>query len=101
MTCHCRSTLPAVGTNERMESLSVPFKGRQTKRIPAISGVVKITEPSFRYQIRDRRDPVTARVISELRSSAEIEREPGMASHLRNSTVRYTTRMKSGGNCVS
>src|ERR1051326_1307201 len=47
MTCHCRSTFltppgPAEGTNVRMESLSVTFKGRQTKRIPAISATVKV-----------------------------------------------------------
>ena len=69
MTCHCRSTLPAVATNVRMKSLSTfplwphgsrnrrvrcltrppnrraqavgLFKGRQTKRIPAIPRIVK------------------------------------------------------------
>src|SRR3954464_6994998 len=60
MTCHCRCTLPAVGTNEpfqipfgglrrgsggrteAMWRLSASFEGRQTKRIPTISVVVKV-----------------------------------------------------------
>src|SRR3954453_12590827 len=73
MTCHCRCTLPAVGTNEPIQipfgglrrgsgrrteamwRLSASFEGRQTKRIPAIRGVVKAEGaplvPSQRVQI--------------------------------------------------
>src|SRR5262249_33641665 len=105
MTCHCRSTFapvgPAVGTNERMESLSVPFQGRQTKRIPEISGVVKITDLSFRRENCQRRDPILTRRISQLLSSAEIERGAAVAPHLPTASCRYTTQMTSGVNCVS
>src|SRR5205809_2112904 len=105
MTCHCLSTLPAVGTNERMESLSVPFKGRQTKRIAAISEIVKITEPYLVRQLCDRHAVAVALQISQLRGSADFEGGWAVALHLRTLLLAFVLpinhAMDSGVICVS
>src|SRR5436190_1971786 len=54
MTCHCLSTLPAVGTNEPIGTLSASLYGRQTKRILTIAGIVKARAAADRRPLHRR-----------------------------------------------
>jgi hypothetical protein len=69
-----------------MKPLSLPFKGRQTKRIPVISDIVKITELVFTppncQQPSDAFDRTPRRPMPLLRSSGEIVRFSAVALHL-------------------
>src|SRR5258707_7852024 len=89
MTCHCRSTLPAVGTNERMRSLSASFKRRQTKRITAISDIVKITEPYLARRFRPRATPPAFPKNTVLHRTSRFEGRSAVAPHLRGHSRRY------------